>query len=179
MSATLNIVMAQLNLKVGDIDGNTTRVIEAAEQAREQYSADLVVFPELTLCGYPPEDLLLRPSLVLRVEQALNRLNTVKGIDIVLGLPAMGAHGLENRAVVLRDGRVLAHYAKQHLPNYQVFDEKRYFVPGHEACVFECKGVKLALNVCEDLWYKEPVRQAKEAGADLILSLNASPFHKG
>ncbi|MGI9277501.1 MAG: NAD+ synthase [Endozoicomonas sp.] len=178
MSATLNIVMAQLNLKVGDIDGNTTLVIEAAEQARENCSADMVVFPELTLCGYPPEDLLLRPSLVLRVEQALSRLSAVRGVDIVLGLPAMGAHGLENQAAVLRDGRIIARYAKQHLPNYQVFDEKRYFVPGSRAEVFECKGVRLALSVCEDLWYQEPARQARDAGADLILSLNASPFHK-
>lgn len=178
MSASLNIVMAQINLKVGDIDGNTNQVIEAAEQARDNLQADMVVFPELTLCGYPPEDLLLRPSLVLRIEQAVNRLSAVKGIDLVIGLPAAGAHGLENQAVVLRDGQVVARYAKQHLPNYQVFDEKRYFVPGHTPVVFECKGVKLALTVCEDLWYREPAHQAKELGADLILSLNASPFHK-
>ncbi|KEQ17494.1 NAD+ synthase [Endozoicomonas numazuensis] len=178
MSAKLNIVMAQLNLKVGDIDGNTHRVIESAEQARDQHQADMVVFPELTLCGYPPEDLLLRPSMVLRIEQAVSKLAAVKGIDLVMGLPAMGAHGLENQAVVLRDGQVVARYAKQHLPNYQVFDEKRYFIPGQKPCIFECKGVKLALTVCEDLWYQSPAKQALEAGADLILSLNASPFHK-
>ncbi|WP_062268553.1 NAD+ synthase [Endozoicomonas arenosclerae] len=178
MSAKLNIVMAQLNLKVGDIDGNTTQVIESAEAARDQHQADMVVFPELTLCGYPPEDLLLRPSMVLRIEQALSKLSAVKGIDLVMGLPAIGAHGLENQAVVIRDGQVIARYAKQYLPNYQVFDEKRYFVPGRQACVFECKGVKLALTVCEDLWYPEPAQQARDAGADLILSLNASPFHK-
>ena len=179
MSATLNMVMAQLNLVVGDIDGNTSRVIEAAEQARDQLGADIIVFPELTLCGYPPEDLLLRPSLVLRLEQAMSRLQVVKGIDMVIGAPLMGAHGLENQALVMRDGQVVARYAKQHLPNYQVFDEKRYFVSGRETCVYECKGVKIALLVCEDLWYKGPVRRAKEAGADLIISLNASPFHKG
>ena len=178
MSAMLNIVMAQLNLKVGDIDGNTTQVIDAAEQARDQHQADMIVFPELTLCGYPPEDLLLRPSMVLRIEQALSRLKAVKGIDLVIGLPAMGAHGLENQAVVLRDGVVVARYAKQQLPNYQVFDEKRYFVAGHSASVFDCKGTKVGLVICEDLWYQEPVKQAKEAGAELIVSLNASPFHK-
>ncbi len=178
MSAMLNIVMAQLNLKVGDIDGNTAQVIEAAEQARDDLKADMIVFPELTLCGYPPEDLLLRPSLVLRIEQAFSQLAAVKGIDLVIGLPAMGAHGLENQAVVLRDGSVIARYAKQHLPNYQVFDEKRYFVAGHSATVFDCKGTKVGLAICEDLWYQETIQQAKEAGAELILSLNASPFHK-
>ena len=178
MSATLNMVMAQLNLVVGDIDGNTSQVIEAAEQARDQLGADIIVFPELTLCGYPPEDLLLRPSLVLRLEQAMSRLQAVKGIDLVIGAPLMGAHGLENQALVMRDGQVVARYAKQHLPNYQVFDEKRYFVSGRETCIYECKGVKIALLVCEDLWYKGPVRRAKEAGADMVISLNASPFHK-
>ncbi|WP_422132967.1 NAD+ synthase [Endozoicomonas sp. ALD040] len=178
MSAKLNIVMAQLNLKVGDIDGNTQQVIESAEEARDQHQADLVVFPELTLCGYPPEDLLLRPSMVLRIEQAISKLSVIKGVDLVIGLPAMGAHGLENQAVVLRDGQVVARYAKQHLPNYQVFDEKRYFMPGQKPCVFECKGVTLALTVCEDLWYPSSAQQAADAGAELILSLNASPFHK-
>ncbi len=178
MSATLNIVMAQLNLVVGDIDGNTTRMIEAAEQARDQLNADIVVFPELSLCGYPPEDLLLRPSLVLRTEQALHRLQVVKGIDLVIGAAAMGAHGLENQALVMRDGQILTRYAKQHLPNYQVFDEKRYFVKGRETCIYECKGVQVALLICEDLWYEGPAMRVKEAGADLIISLNASPFHK-
>ena len=178
MSATLNMVMAQLNLVVGDIDGNTTRVIEAAEQARDQLGADMIVFPELTLSGYPPEDLLLRPSLVLRLEQAMTRLQVIKGIDLVLGAPLNGAHGLENQALVLRDGKVVVRYAKQHLPNYQVFDEKRYFVSGRETCIYEYKGVKIALLVCEDLWYQGPARRAKEAGAEMIISLNASPFHK-
>lgn len=177
MSAKLNMVMAQLNLVVGDIDGNTTRVIEAAEQARDQLDADIIVFPELTLCGYPPEDLLLRPSLIVRVEQALSRLRVVKGIDLVIGVPLMGAHGLENQALVMRDGEILVRYGKQHLPNYQVFDEKRYFAKGQDTVIYSCKGVNIALLICEDLWYPGPVRRAKEAGADLIISLNASPFH--
>ena len=178
MSATLNIVMAQLNLVVGDIDGNTARVIEAAEQVRDQQGADMVVFPELTLTGYPPEDLLLRPSLRLRLDQAIARLQTVMGIDLVIGAPLTGSKGLENQALVIRDGQVIARYTKQYLPNYQVFDEKRYFVAGNESCTFECKGVKVGLLVCEDLWFKEPVRQVKEAGAELVVSLHASPFHK-
>ena len=177
MSAKLNIVMAQLNLVVGDIDGNASRVIEAAEQARDQFDADVIVFPELAFCGYPPEDLLLRPSLIVRVEQALNRLRVVKGVDLIIGVPLMGRHGLENQALVLRDGEVVARYAKQHLPNYQVFDEKRYFVKGQKTVTYNCKGVDVALLICEDLWYQGPARRAKEAGADLIISLNASPFH--
>ncbi len=171
------MVIAQLNLEVGDIDGNTSSVVEAAEQARDQLDADIIVFPELTLCGYPPEDLLLRPSLIVRVEQALNRLRVVKGIDLVIGVPLMGAHGLENQALVLRDGEILARYGKQHLPNYQVFDEKRYFVRGQKTAIYACKGLNIALLICEDLWYQGPVRRAKELGADLIISLNASPFH--
>ncbi len=177
MSAKLNMVMAQLNLVVGDIDGNTSRVIEAAEQARDQLDADVIVFPELTLSGYPPEDLLLRPSLIVRVEQALSRLRVVKGIDLIIGVPLMGHHGLENQGLVMRDGEILARYGKQHLPNYQVFDEKRYFVKGQNTVIYSCKGVNIALLICEDLWYQGPVRRAKEAGADLVISLNASPFH--
>ncbi|WP_067514467.1 NAD+ synthase [Endozoicomonas ascidiicola] len=177
MSVKLNMVMAQLNLVVGDIDGNTSRVIDAAEQARDQLAADTIVFPELTLCGYPPEDLLLRPSLILRIEHALNRLKAVKGIDLIIGAPFMGANGLENQALVIRDGEILVRYGKQHLPNYQVFDEKRYFVKAQETVIYSCKGVNVALLICEDLWYQGPVRRAKEAGADLIISLNASPFH--
>ncbi len=178
MSSSLTLVMAQLNLTVGDINGNTSRVIDAAEQARDQHRADVIVFPELTLCGYPPEDLLLRPSMVVRTETALNRLKRIKGIDIVLGLPTMGGHGLENQAIVVRDGKVICRYGKQHLPNYQVFDEKRYFVPGNALGVFDCKGVKVGLSICEDLWHEKPVRAAKDAGADMVVSLNASPFHR-
>ena len=177
MSVKLNMVMAQLNLVVGDIDGNTSRVIEAAEQARDQLKADVIVFPELTLSGYPPEDLLLRPSLVVRIESALSRLKTVNGIDLIIGAPLAGNSGLENQAVVLRDGVELVRYGKQHLPNYQVFDEKRYFVKGQNTVVYDCKGVKIALLICEDLWYQGPTQRVKGTGADMIIGLNASPFH--
>ena len=178
MSSSLTIVMAQLDLLVGDIDGNTSKIIDAAEQARDTLQADLILFPELTLCGYPPEDLLLRPSLIVRSERALNRLRAVQGIDLVVGLAAMGRHGLENQAVVIREGEIACRYSKKHLPNYQVFDEKRYFAQGAGLGLFECKGVKVALSVCEDMWYPGPAQAAKDAGAQLILSLNASPFHR-
>ncbi|MGB0360248.1 MAG: NAD+ synthase [Endozoicomonas sp.] len=177
MLGKLNMVMAQLNLVVGDIDKNTSRVIEVAEQARDHQGADIVVFPELALCGYPPEDLLLRPSLIVRIEHALSRLHVIKGVDLIFGVPFMGAHGLENQAVVMRDGKILAHYGKQHLPNYQVFDEKRYFVKAHDTVIYSCKGVNIALLICEDLWSQGPISRAREAGADMVVSLNASPFH--
>ncbi len=176
---SVRIALAQLNLLVGDIPGNTAQLIRSAELARDQHRADVIVFPELSLTGYPPEDLLLRPSLALRVEQALAQLSTVRGITLVFGLPEMHADGLRNAACALRDGVVLARYAKQQLPNNQVFDERRYFVPGHDAVVFEQSGVRLALTICEDIWHLAPAQAAKAAGAELILNLNASPFHAG
>ncbi|MDE1460528.1 NAD+ synthase [Spartinivicinus poritis] len=178
MAAVLRIVMAQVNVLVGDLEGNTQRIIETAQQAKQQFAADIVVFPELCICGYPPEDLLLRDSMQVRVQQSLNKLREVTGICLVLGAPG-GANSEYNQAVVLSGGQRLAVYSKQCLPNYQVFDERRYFVPGQEAGVFEYKGVKIGLTVCEDIWYSGPVMQAKAAGAELILSLNASPFHRG
>ncbi|PJE80952.1 Glutamine-dependent NAD(+) synthetase [invertebrate metagenome] len=179
MSTPLTLAMAQLNLTVGDIDGNVSLMVQAAEQARDDSGADVIVFSELCLCGYPPEDLLLRPSLEIRIDEAVDRLRAVMGIDMVVGLPARGAKGLENQAIVLRDGAVIARYAKQSLPNYRVFDEKRYFVPGQNDCsVFECKDVRLGVAICEDLWFEESIQKAKADGAQLILSLNASPFHQ-
>lgn len=175
----LRIALAQLNLLVGDIPGNTGHLIQAAQRARDQDGADVIVFPELSLTGYPPEDLLLRPSLAVRVEQALAQLSAVRGITLVFGLPESHADGLRNAAWALRDGVVLARYAKQQLPNNQVFDERRYFVPGHDAVVFEQNGLRLALTICEDIWHAGPARAAQAAGADLILNLNASPFHAG
>jgi len=180
MSATtLRIALAQLNLLVGDIPGNAARLARAAETARDDHGADVILFPELSLTGYPPEDLLLRPSLDLRVGEALAALSAVRGITLVLGLPERGPDGLFNAAWALRDGQVLARYAKQELPNSHVFDERRYFVPGREAAVFEQKGVRLGLTICEDIWHAGPALAAGAAGAELLLNLNASPFHAG
>lgn len=180
MSTPIRVVMAQLNLLVGDIPGNTGRIIDTALKARDELNADLVLFPELALTGYPPEDLLLRPSLELRVEGALQRiLGTVSGITLVLGYPRYRDGALYNMAGVIRDGELVHEYAKQCLPNFQVFDEKRYFAAGHEAGLFEHKGVRIGLSICEDIWHTGPVEQLKAAGAELVLSLNASPFHIG
>lgn len=180
MSTPIRVVMAQLNLLVGDIPGNTGRIIDTALKARDELNADLVLFPELALTGYPPEDLLLRPSLELRVQEALQRiLAAVSGVTLVLGYPRYREGALYNMAGVIRDGELLHEYAKQCLPNFQVFDEKRYFAAGDEVGLFEHKGVKIGLSICEDIWHTGPVEQLRAAGAELVLSLNASPFHIG
>ncbi len=172
--------MAQLNMLVGDIDGNAAKVLESARKARDEFNADLVLFPELTLTGYPPEDLLLRPGFQQRVSNSLVALQRqIKGIDVVLGYPAQGKEGLYNAASLIRNGEVVATYYKQHLPNYSVFDEKRYFNAGGAPSIVTVKGITVALSVCEDLWNPGPMAQASAAGAQLMLNINASPFHVG
>lgn len=176
----LRILIAQLDFLVGDVDSNRVKVAAAARRARDLQGADLIVFPELTLTGYPPEDLLLRPELGRRVEEALRRLcEEVQGITMILGYPRERAGGCYNAAGVIRDGRILAEYHKQFLPNYSVFDEKRYFLPGRAPCVLDHQGVSIAVTICEDIWEEPPTRQAAEAGAQLLINLNASPYHSG
>ncbi len=171
--------MAQNNFLVGDIQGNTDLIIQAAREAAAG-GARLIVFTELALTGYPPEDLLLRSSLQLRVEAALQRIaDASSDIAIAVGYPWRENGKLYNCAGIWWAGKQVAHYAKQHLPNYQVFDEERYFCAGDQACVIELFGHKLALTVCEDVWFPGPVEKAAAAGAELILNLNASPFHIG
>jgi len=178
MTSSLRLVIAQLNLMVGDVAGNAERVIAAARQARDQIKAHAIVFPELTLTSYPPEDLLLRPALMLQVEESLRRIeHETRGIDVILGHPQAEHGQLFNAASLLRDGRVHATYRKQLLPNYSVFDEKRYFAPGRAACVVEIGGIPVGLSICEDVWQPESVRRAVDAGACLLLTLNASPYH--
>ena len=175
----LRVYLAQLNLLVGDIEGNAQRVIDEAAKARDTQQAHLVVYPELTLTGYPPEDLLLRPALDMRVQQALERIAAeVPGIGVVVGYPALRDARRFNAAGLLRDGRVVAEYYKNLLPNYSVFDEKRYFEAGDRACVVEVQGVPVGISICEDIWYPEPAARAAAAGARLLLNLNASPYHQ-
>ena len=175
----LRLVAAQLNFLVGDIQGNTRKILDATTQAKTQHQADLVVFPELTLTGYPPEDLLLRPSIAHRVEEGLDFLiqHLPDGIDVLIGYPRLENGVLYNSAGLIRSGEIVVEYHKQELPNYQVFDEKRYFVAGNSPCVTLVGGVKAAITICEDIWHEEPMRQAKAEGAQLMLNLNASPFH--
>ncbi|MGO3344930.1 MAG: NAD+ synthase [Marinomonas sp.] len=175
---TLRVAMAQLDMLVGDIAKNTQSVIDEAKKARDEKKADVIVFPELTLTGYPPEDLLLRPSLDPRIESALQRiLNEVYDIYVVVGYPRRIDGELFNCAGVIYQGKQLLEYAKQELPNFLVFDDKRYFSEGSNAGIVKIKGVTVGLSICEDIWHPAPIAQAKAAGAELILNLNASPFH--
>ncbi|MCG8416177.1 MAG: NAD+ synthase [Pseudomonadales bacterium] len=180
MPGKLKIVMAQLNLLVGDIDGNTDRIIDSCRQAIEKHGADIVAFPELSLTGYPPEDLLLRPSMQIRVERALEKIVAANlETYCVVGFPSRHNDIIYNALAVIHGGEVLATYHKQCLPNYQVFDERRYFQPGNAPCVVNIKGQPIAFTICEDLWEPEPVSQARDAGANLLVNINASPFHIG
>ncbi len=178
--AQLTVVMAQLNPVVGDIDGNTAAVIAAVERAQREHGADVTLFPELMLTGYPPEDLLLRPSIGPRIERALAQLcDAIGDCRAVVGYPRLVDGQLYNMAGLIHRGRIVAEYAKQELPNFQVFDEKRYFRAGAAPCVVDIDGVPVAITICEDIWHAAPMRQAAAAGARLMLNLNASPFHTG
>ena len=174
----IRIVMAQLNMLVGGVFANVNKVIEKAIEARDQLHADAVVFPELALTGYPPEDLLLRPGLYKRVLRALEILKRkVNGIDIIVGYPRQATGGVYNAASLIRNGEIVATYHKQHLPNYSVFDEKRYFTPGSEICLVDIKGIPVGLTICEDIWMPSPANACADAGAKLLINLNASPYH--
>ncbi len=175
----LDMVIAEINTLVGDIQGNAQKVLESARQARADHGARAVIYPELTLTGYPPEDLLLRPSIEKRVEQALHRLldELPNDLYVILGYPRLVDNKLYNAAGVLFNGQLLAEYHKQELPNYQVFDEKRYFTAGTLPCIVELDGIRSAITICEDIWHETAMAQAKSAGAQLMLNLNASPFH--
>jgi len=178
MSQQLKIVMAQVNLLVGAIAANTDRVLQIAQEAMEHHQADLVAFPELTLTSYPPEDLLLRPSIKHRVDKALQRIVDARlDIYLVVGYPLNEEGKLYNALSVIKNGELLATYRKQHLPNYQVFDERRYFDAGIQPCVIDIKGVPTGFTICEDMWQDGPTRQARESGARLMININASPYH--
>jgi NAD+ synthase (glutamine-hydrolysing) len=174
----LIIAIAQLNLTVGDIDGNTDKIIAAAHHAKNYFQADLIVYPELTICGYPPEDLVYRHDFLAANNAALNRIKQeVTDIDLIVGHLHKNADELYNAASYIHQGQQLAIYYKQELPNYGVFDEKRYYQRGHQPCIIDIKGHRLALTICEDLWLPHVAKQAKTAGADIIITINASPYH--
>ena len=193
--ATLKIAVAQLNLTVGDMAGNAEKIIAAAKNAYEQ-GARLVLTPELSICGYPPEDLLLRAAFIKACDVAVSHvalgLAQCDGLHVVVGHPqgrdvrtkSTAVQKRSNQASVLSGGRVVATYAKRELPNYQVFDERRYFTAGNAACVIEIKGtsgevVKVGLLICEDAWFDAPCQAAKASGAEILAVMNASPFHVG
>ncbi|WP_066265988.1 NAD+ synthase [Hydrogenophaga palleronii] len=195
---TLSICVAQLNFVVGDMSGNARRIIDAAEQAHAR-GVRLLLTPELAICGYAAEDLFLRPAFIDACDDALKQIASatahLKGLHIVVGHPAragaverrergVAVAQLHNAASVLLEGRVTHTYAKRELPNYQVFDERRYFVPGEGHCVIDVqadggKPVRVGLLICEDAWFPAPAADARAAGAELLAVINASPFHAG
>lgn len=178
-NSSLRIVIAQLNFLVGDTEANVQRVIDAATKARDEMHADLIVFPELTITGYPPEDLLLRKGFRDHAKQCLELIaQQVQGIGLIIGHPYDEADGVYNAASLICDGAIIATYFKQHLPNYSVFDEKRYFLADNRACVVDVKGVPVGITICEDIWFAESAQLAAEAGAKIIININASPYHR-
>ncbi len=174
----MRIALAQLDLSVGDIDGNLGRCLAAAASAAE-VGADLVVLPELALTGYPPEDLLARPDFVDRAEAALSRFTAEAAAPAIIGCVRRSAGGLANSAVLVSGGAVVAAYDKRLLPNYSVYDEERYFVPGPGDAVVPFGGTALALTVCEDIWDPATTHRLAGAGARLVANISASPFHSG
>lgn len=178
MTQNVTVVMGQIDPIVGDISGNVDLIVAAAQKAKTLHQADIIVFPEMTITGYPPEDLLLREGLYAQINSALNQLcEQVKDIICVVGYPMMDDLGERfNMAAWIEEGTIQASYMKQNLPNYSVFDEQRYFTEGHQPCVVEFNGIRFGLLICEDIWKITPSTQAKDAGADVILNLNASPF---
>jgi NAD+ synthase (glutamine-hydrolysing) len=175
----MRIALAQINPTVGDAPGNADRIIRRIAEARRQ-GARLLVTPELALSGYPPEDLLFHRGFRRRIEEGLARLaDAARGIDLLVGYPEYSGGVLFNSAAWLRDGVRIANYRKQRLPNYQVFDEKRYFTPGDTAVAVELDGIRVAPLICEDVWHVEPAASARAAGADICVALNASPYQRG
>jgi NAD+ synthase (glutamine-hydrolysing) len=176
-SERLKIALAQLDLLVGDVRGNLERVIRESRRARDELQADLVLFPELTLSGYPPEDLLFHRGLRQQIEQALQELTTaVPEIGIMVGYPEYDQGRIFNAACLLRGGRMLARHRKACLPNYKVFDEKRYFTAGSQATLVDFDGVRIGLLICEDAWEPHPAADARALGAEVLLIINASPY---
>ena len=177
---SLRVALAQLNTFVGDIESNTQMLIDTANRAIIEQHADLVVFSELTLSSYPPEDLLYRPSMYTRVEQSIKTIcQQVKQGTLVFGYPRKFSQGLYNTAGVIQNGELITEYFKHELPNYSVFDERRYFIAGESICVFTVNGLKVGVTICEDAWHPNVMAQTAQAGAELIVNLNASPYHAG
>ncbi len=174
------IALAQINPLLGDLRGNAKLITQSASEAFSQ-GAKLVLTPELSLTGYPPEDLLLRPAFIEAAERELmlltQELAQFPDLTVIVGHPQKTLLGLQNYASVLKNGKIIAGYAKQELPNHEVFDEVRYFVPGNEPCVFECGGIEFGLILCEDAWHLKAARQSHDAGAQVLLVPNASPYH--
>ncbi|MEX2124516.1 MAG: NAD+ synthase [Woeseia sp.] len=177
MTSKVTLALAQLDLVVGDVTGNTAKIVEYSDRARDELRADLVVFPELSISGYPPEDLLFHSGLRKRVALSLETIRTgVKDIAVLLGFPEYDGGAIYNACAVFRNGKKLARYRKHMLPNYRVFDEQRYFTAGKEAAVFMLNGIRIGLNICEDVWRSAPAAASRAAGAEVIVAINGSPY---
>ncbi|TAH40255.1 MAG: NAD+ synthase [Gammaproteobacteria bacterium] len=177
----LRIALAQFDFPVGAVQANASRIAALIAEARDLHRADVVLFPELCICGYPPEDLLLRPGFLAECSAAIERVaQEVQGIVAVVGWPQSAGAVVYNAVSILRDGAVETTYRKRELPNYAVFDERRYFEvdPDGETCVFEVNGTRLGVVICEDFWFAEPAAACAKAGAELLLVANASPFER-
>ena len=179
MSESLRVALAQLDLLVGDVQGNLTHIVRAARLAQQEHRADLVLFAELALSGYPPEDLLFHRGFRVQIDRALEQVRReVPAGHLIVGFPEYAAAGIANAAAVIAEGCVAAVYRKAELPNYKVFDEKRYFHAGTEPTVLAIKGFRVGVLICEDIWVAEPARRARRAGAELLVVINASPYER-
>jgi NAD+ synthase (glutamine-hydrolysing) len=177
MTKPVTLALAQLDLVVGDVSGNTAKILDYSNRARDELRADLVVFPELSVCGYPPEDLLFHSGLRKRVRASLEAIRDgVKDVAVLVGFPDYEDQTIYNACAVYRNGKKLAHYRKQMLPNYRVFDEQRYFTAGKDAAVFSLNGIRIGLNICEDVWRPAPAAASRAAGAEVIIAINGSPY---
>ena len=180
MKNSVTLTIAQLDLTVGDVAGNAAKILEYSHRARDELQADLVIFPELSVCGYPPEDLLFHSGLRRRVEEALTEIrDATKDIAVLVGFPEYADDDIYNSCAVFSDGKLLCHYRKQRLPNYSVFDEKRYFTAGKGSAVFSLNGIRIGLHICEDVWSPEPIAASRAAGAECIIAINGSPYELG
>jgi len=177
MGHLVRIVLAQLNFTVGDITANTKKIIEAIEKSKKEHKADLIIFPELAITGYPLEDLLHRQSLFPTVNHALAQIRQhTKGIDVILGYPEKNQRGTFNSAAWISDGKIITNYHKHKLPNYSVFDEERYFQHGKTPAIVDFKGIKFGLAICEDVWREPIVQKNKSLGAEVMIVINGSPY---
>jgi NAD+ synthase (glutamine-hydrolysing) len=177
VTSTLKVALAQIDLLVGDVQGNTARIVSTARHAQEKLAADLIVFPELALSGYPPEDLLFHRGFRRQIEAGLERVRAEIGTACaVVGYPEYSGSEIYNSAALIAGGMLAANHRKSELPNYKVFDEKRYFRPGAQPTVVDCQGFRVGLLICEDIWGPEAAQMARSAGAQLLVVSNASPF---
>ena len=181
MTSKIRIALAQFDFHVGAFERNIERIRELIKEARDEHKADVILFPELAVCGYVSEDLYLRPGYLKRNADAIQEIaSTTSGITAVVGWAEAAGAVVYNSAAVLQEGKVIANYRKRELPNYTVFDEKRYFVtdPDRDNCVFDVNGVKVGLIICEDVWYGDPIEQTVKHGAQVVLVPNASPYER-